>query len=62
MPHEALSAFYKTTRGMIHGGLNPIEIQFTKEFQIMKCPSKVDNLITTKVGMYKMWAITFECK
>ena len=60
MSQGALSASYKTTCGIIHGGLNLFEIHFAKEFQRMKCPLKVDNLITTKVDMYKVWAITFK--
>ena len=42
---------------MIYRGLNLFDIKFIKEIQIMKGPLKVDNPITSKVDMIKLWAI-----
>jgi hypothetical protein len=38
-----------------------IDITFIKVFQITKGPSEVDNLSTSKLDRYKVWAIHF-CK
>lgn len=40
-------------------GLNSFEIHIIIEFQMMKGPSKVDNLIIIEVDRYKICAIFF---
>jgi hypothetical protein len=37
-------------------------MKYIKEFQLMKGPLKVDNLITNMVDWFKMWAILFFVK
>ena len=41
------------------GGFNLFDIEFMKEFQIIKGPLKVNNLITSKIDKYKIRTILF---
>ena len=49
-----LQCIFKMTCNIIYEGSNSFEIKLIKEFQIVKGPLIVDNLIASKVDDYKI--------